>query len=106
VMAVAGLISVGLGLRGHRELRAFLGSCAFLTGMLAATAACVFPVMLRAIDGGARSLDAYNSSVSVRSLAVALAWLAVGFPPAILYLVALFRIHRGKAVAAGGREGY
>ena len=30
----------------ERECQAFLGSCAFLTGMLAATAACVFPVML------------------------------------------------------------
>jgi len=61
--------------------------------------------MLRAIDG-ARSLDAYNSSVSIRSLEIALAWWVVGFPLAILYFVALFRIHRGKAVAAGGHEGY
>jgi cytochrome d ubiquinol oxidase subunit II len=106
LVAVAGLISVGLGLRGRRDLRAFLGSCAFLAGLLAATAACVFPVMLRAIDDGARSLDAYNSSVSIRSLEIALAWWVVGFPLAILYFVALFRIHRGKAVAAGGREGY
>jgi cytochrome d ubiquinol oxidase subunit II len=106
LMAVAGLIAVGLGLRGRRELRAFLGSCAFLTGMLVATAACVFPVMLRAIDDGARSLDAYNSSVSIRSLEIALAWWVVGFPLAILYFIALFRIHRGKTVAARGREGY
>ena len=34
---------------------AFLGSSAFLVGMLAATAACLFPVMLRSIDDAARS---------------------------------------------------
>jgi cytochrome bd ubiquinol oxidase subunit II len=106
VVAVAGLVSVGLGLRRRRELLAFLGSCAFLAGMLAATAAGVFPVMLRAVDDGARSLTAYNASVPTRSLKIALAWWIIGFPLAILYFVALFRIHRGKAVAASGREGY
>jgi cytochrome bd ubiquinol oxidase subunit II len=106
LVAVAGLVSVGLGLRRRRELLAFLGSCAFLAGMLAATAACVFPVMLRAVDDGARSLTAYNSSVPTRSLEIALAWWVIGFPLAVLYFVALFRIHRGKAVAPSGREGY
>jgi cytochrome bd ubiquinol oxidase subunit II len=106
LVAVSGLVSVGLGLRRRRELLAFLGSCAFLAGMLAATAACVFPVMLRAVDDGARSLTAYNSSVPTRSLEIALAWWVIGFPLAVLYFVALFRIHRGKAVAASGREGY
>jgi cytochrome d ubiquinol oxidase subunit II len=106
LVAVSGLVSVGIGLRRRRELLAFLGSCAFLTGMLAATAACVFPVMLRAVDDGARSLTAYNSSVPTGSLQIALAWWVIGFPLAVLYFVVLFRIHRGKAAAASGREGY
>jgi cytochrome d ubiquinol oxidase subunit II len=106
LIALAGLISVGTGLRAGRDRRAFLGSCAFLAGLLAATAACVFPVMLRAVDAGGPSLDAYNSSVPARSLEIALAWWGVGFPLAVLYFVALFRIHRGKAVAAEGRDGY
>jgi len=106
LVAVGGLISVGTGLRGRRERRAFLGSCAFLAGMLAATVACVFPVMLRSVGGLGHSLDAYNSSVPARSLEVALAWWSVGFPLAVLYFVILFRIHRGKAVAADGRDGY
>jgi cytochrome bd-type quinol oxidase subunit 2 len=74
--------------------------------MLAATAACVFPVMLRAIENDARSLTAYNASVPVASLRIAFAWWIVGFPLAVLYFVALFRIHRGKVVAASGRKGY
>jgi cytochrome bd ubiquinol oxidase subunit II len=105
LVAFGGLVSVGLGLRRRRDLQAFLGSCAFLAGMLAATAACVFPVMLRGLDG-AHSLTAYNASVPVASLRTAFAWWIIGFPLAVGYFVALFRIHRGKAVAASAREGY
>jgi cytochrome bd ubiquinol oxidase subunit II len=106
VVAFAGLLNVGLGLRSQRDLQAFLGSCAFLTGMLAATAACIFPVMLRSFGGEGQSLTAYNASVPVASLRIAFSWWIVGFPLAIFYFVTLFRIHRGKVVAATGREGY
>ena len=47
--AIAGLGAVGVGLRRRRDLLAFLGSCAFITGMLATTAVCLFPVLLRAL---------------------------------------------------------
>ena len=90
----------------ERPLLAFLGSCAFVAGMLAATAACVFPVMLRAIGDDALSLTAYNASVPATSLRTALGWWVVGAPLAVAYFVLLFRLHRGKVVAAQGREGY
>jgi cytochrome bd ubiquinol oxidase subunit II len=106
LLAGWGLIGVRLGLRDDRPLRAFLGSCAFLAGMLAATAACVFPVMLRAIGGGGASLTAYNASVPTASLVTATGWWVVGFPLAVAYFVILFRLHRGKVVAAQGRDGY
>ncbi|HEY7056269.1 MAG TPA: cytochrome d ubiquinol oxidase subunit II [Vicinamibacterales bacterium] len=106
LVAVGGLASVFIGLRTRREFAAFLGSCAFLFGMLAATAACMFPVMLRAIDDSTLSLTAYNASVPASSLRIALGWWLVGFPLAVAYFALVFRIHRGKAVAAAGREGY
>jgi cytochrome d ubiquinol oxidase subunit II len=106
LLAVAGLVGVHRSLRRDRPLAAFLGSCAFLTGMLAATAACVFPVMLRAIDAGGVSLTAHNASVPASSLATALGWWVVGAPLAVLYFVLIFRLHRGKLAAAPGREGY
>ncbi|RPH64795.1 MAG: cytochrome d ubiquinol oxidase subunit II [Acidobacteria bacterium] len=106
LIAITGLVTVGVGLRGRKDFRAFLGSCAFLMGMLAATAACVFPVMLRAIDDDTRTLTAYNASVPTASLQIAFAWWIVAFPLAVLYFVTLFRIHRGKVVAASGRDGY
>ena len=58
------------------------------------------------VDGDGHSLTAYNASVPVASLRTAFAWWIIGFPLAVGYFVALFRIHRGKAVAASAREGY
>lgn len=106
VVALGGLITVGLGLRNRRDLQPFLGSCAFLAGMLAATAAAIFPAMLRSVGGDGQSLTAYNASVPIASLRVAFSWWIIGFPLAIFYFATLFRIHRGKAVAASGRDGY
>jgi cytochrome d ubiquinol oxidase subunit II len=89
-----------------RDLRAFLGSCAFLAGLSTATAACVFPTMLRATGGEALSLTAYSAGGDPEGLRTALGWFAVGFPLAILYFVIVFRLHRGKAAAAEDAEGY
>jgi cytochrome d ubiquinol oxidase subunit II len=105
-VAMAGLVAVGLGLRRARYLLAFVGSSAFLIGVLAATAASVFPVMLRATGGDSLSLTAYNAGAPASSLRSALGWWVVGFPIAIAYFVVLFRLHRGKAIAATGRDGY
>ncbi len=105
-LAVLGLAGVGRGLRGCRPLHAFLSSCGFLAGMLVATAACAFPVMLRSVPDAELSLTAYNSSVPAGSLRTAIAWSLLAFPLAALYFVTLFRLHRGKAVAATAREGY
>lgn len=104
--AIGGLVAVGIGLRKGRELLAFLGSCGFLVGMLAATAACMFPVMLRSVTDPAWSLTAYNSSVPTEGLWIALRWWGLGLPLAVFYFYVVFRLHRGKAVAATGHDGY
>jgi cytochrome bd-type quinol oxidase subunit 2 len=62
--------------------------------------------MLRSFGGEGQSLTAYNASVPVASLRIAFSWWVVGFPLAVFYFFTLFRIHRGKAVAASGRDGY
>jgi cytochrome d ubiquinol oxidase subunit II len=106
LLAAGGLGMVGTGLRGNRDLRAFLGSCAFLTGMLTAIAVCVFPAMLRSITNDAWSLTAYNSSVPFESLRIARRWWAIGLPLVLLYFYVLFRLHRGKVPAPRAGEGY
>ncbi|MBI2402060.1 MAG: cytochrome d ubiquinol oxidase subunit II, partial [Gemmatimonadetes bacterium] len=54
VAAIAGLVAVFVGLARGQALVAFLGSSAWLAGMLVATASCLFPVLLRALPDPAR----------------------------------------------------
>jgi cytochrome d ubiquinol oxidase subunit II len=105
-LAGGGIAAARLQQRRGRDLQAFLGSAAFLLGFLAATAACVFPVMLRSTLDPAYSLTAHNASSSEHGLLTALGWWVLGFPLAILYLVVLFRIHRGKVDVTPEGEGY
>ncbi len=105
-VALAGLVAVFAGLRRQRALAAFLGSSGFILGMLGATAASMFPDLLRAVPDPALSLTAYAVSNDPAGLRTALRWWVVGFPLAALYLVVLFRLHRGKAAAAAEGEGY
>jgi cytochrome d ubiquinol oxidase subunit II len=96
---VAGLSASYVFRRSGRDLLAFLGSAAFLLGVLAATAASVYPTMIRAVPDEALSLTAWNAAASPASLAKGLLWWPPGFVLAVAYLLALFRIHRGKASA-------
>ena len=105
-LALGGLATVLLSLGRERYLAAFLGSCAWITGMLVATAACLFPVMLRSTGDPSLSITAFTGGGSPEGLRTALHWWVVGFPIAIVYFAILFRIHRGKAVAARDGEGY
>ncbi len=105
-ICIGGALVQWRGLLVRRPLTAFLGSCAFLLGILATTAACVFPVMLRSSDDPSRSLTALNSSSSNASLTTGLWWWFLGFPLALGYIALLFRVHRGKVVAARDGEGY
>jgi cytochrome d ubiquinol oxidase subunit II len=105
-VALGGLVAVAFGLKRNEGLVSFVGSCAFVVGMLAATAASTFPVMLRATGADALSITAYAASSGDDNLRTALGWWMVGAPLAVGYFVMLFRLHRGKARAALGRDGY
>ena len=106
LLALAGVIAIFMGLARGRHLLAFLGSGAFLLGLLAATAACAFPVMLRSSVDPGLSLTALNASADAHGLASGLKWWFLGFPLALGYLALLFHLHRGKAKAAADGEGY
>ena len=103
---LAGLGTVAAGLWKERPLLAFLGSGAFIVGLLAATAACVWPVMLRSTIDPAYSLDAHNANVGAYGMRSGLIWWLLAFPIVIAYFAMLFRIHRGKVEAAADGEGY
>jgi cytochrome bd ubiquinol oxidase subunit II len=105
-VAMAGIVTVFARLRRDRFLLAFLGSCAFLLGILGATAASLFPVMLRASGGAALSLTAYSAGGDPEGLQVASVWFALGLALVLVYQVVIFRLHRGPATAARDGEGY
>jgi cytochrome d ubiquinol oxidase subunit II len=106
LLAFAGVVGVFVAGARRHALAAFLASCAFITGMLVATAGSLYPVMLRSTTDPALSITAQNAGSSPAGLHTALGWWVVGFPIVIAYFVLLFRLHRGKAVAAADGEGY
>jgi cytochrome d ubiquinol oxidase subunit II len=106
VLFLAGLSTSFLARRRGRDLLAFLGSSAFLLGVLAASAASVWPVWLKSSLDPAFSLTALGSAAGEGSLRAGLLWWPVGLVLAVFYAGVLFRLHRGKAVAAADGEGY
>jgi cytochrome d ubiquinol oxidase subunit II len=103
---LGGLAAVFAGLYGNRSLGAFLGSGAFIIGILAATAACVWPVMLPSTLDPAASLTAHNASAGAGSLRAGMVWWFIGFPIVLVYFGFLFWLHRGKVSAPEEGQGY
>ena len=106
IAAIAGLATATFATRRGADLRAFLGSCVFLTGLMVATAACMFPALLRSSGDPALAITATAASNDRAGLATAISWWCVGFPLAIAYFVMVFRLHRGKAPVNAEGEGY
>jgi cytochrome d ubiquinol oxidase subunit II len=106
LLSVAGLVTSGVARRAGRELLAFLGSGAFVLGLLAATAAAIYPTMIKSSLDPAFSLTAAGAAAGAGSLVAGLYWWPLGLLLALAYGVLLFRMHRGKAQAPAEGEGY
>jgi cytochrome d ubiquinol oxidase subunit II len=105
-LALAGLVMAIASLQRGAARRAFLGSSAFLVGLMAATAASVFPDMLIDIAHAGRSLTAFNAGNDAAGLKTALGWWLIGIPLVIVYFGIQFKVHAGKATAPREGEGY
>ncbi len=101
-----GLCLVFWGQPRGRDLTAFLGSSLFILGLLAATAACAFPVMLRSTLAPEFNLTAHNASASQQGLVAGAKWWFLGFPLVVAYFVIVFRLHRGKVRISEDGHGY
>ena len=93
---VAGVWALWTGLRRSFEMRAFIGSCAVIAGLLGAAAASVFPEVLHSTLSPQHSLTAYGGAASGRGLAVALVWWPVAAGLAAVYFVTVSRQFAGK----------
>lgn len=98
---LAGIVVIALAsrwwfVRCERLREAFLASCAFLACTVVGVASARAPVLISSLDG-AHELTVATAAASPRSFSSALAWWPVAFVLALVYLLALFRIHKGKA---------
>lgn len=92
-LALAGLVFMLRSPRGSG--RRFIGSCAVITGLLAALAVAIFPTLLRSTLDPAHSLELGQAVSGAYSRRVALYWWPLAFVLAVAYLTLAFRTHRG-----------
>ncbi len=85
--------------RRGRHGAALVASGVFLAALLAATAAAVYPVMLRSTAGAHLHLTAATAASAPASLRAGLLWWGLGIPLAVAYTVVLVRVHRRPAPA-------
>jgi cytochrome d ubiquinol oxidase subunit II len=93
---VGGLAGVFHYLGRGKERAAFLSSCAFLIGVLAAAMAGSYPVWLRSTLDRADDLTSTNTASGNYALRAGLAWFVVGVSLAAAYFAFVFRTFRGK----------
>jgi cytochrome d ubiquinol oxidase subunit II len=104
LLALAGLgASFWMRRRGN-ELGAFLGSAAFLVGMLLSVSFGLYPMVLPASNGAAASLTVDNAMGSVHGMRVAFFWWIPGMALVTAYTVFIYRGMRGKVSV--GQDGY
>ena len=88
--------------RQGRELRAFLSSCTYITGMLVGAVFALYPVVLPASTDTAYNLTIYNSAAGHHGLAVGLVWWTLGMVLTLGYFLYVYRTYRGKVQLEGG----
>jgi cytochrome d ubiquinol oxidase subunit II len=101
LLALGGLGSARLRLEQERVLEAFLGSCAYLIGMLASAAYGLYPYVLPATTGDSRALTVMNAAAPEHGLRVGLAWWIPGMLLVTAYFVYVYRSFAGKVSAEG-----
>jgi cytochrome d ubiquinol oxidase subunit II len=104
LLAVGGLVASFLLSRRGRELGAFLGSVAFLVGMLLSVSFGLYPLVLPATNDAAASLTVYNAAGPAHGMRVAFFWWIPGMALVAAYTVFVYRSMRGKVSLEG--DGY
>jgi cytochrome d ubiquinol oxidase subunit II len=101
LLALAGPVLVAIARRRRAELYAFVGSCAFIAGLLALMAVTLYPNILRSTVAESFSITAHNAASGRAGLRAGLYWWVPSIAIAVGYFVYLFRSFRGKVRPAG-----
>jgi len=99
LIAIAGAAAIFHGFRQDLSGFAFIGSWMLLAGLLVASAAAMFPTMLRSTLGDRNSLTAYNSAAGANGLKIAAIWWPVAVALSLGYSLYILRLFRGKVPA-------
>ncbi|MBS2028683.1 MAG: cytochrome d ubiquinol oxidase subunit II [Deltaproteobacteria bacterium] len=96
-VAALGIAAAVVGIVRGRDLLAFLGSSATIVGILAATAALRYPILLPSTIDPSQSIAVHNAAAGEAGLAAGLWWWPIGLVLACAYFTFLFHRFRGKA---------
>ena len=91
LVTVAGFGAVVAGSMRRHDLLIFAGGCAFMTGLLGAAAASVFPVMLHSTFDPRNALTANTGAAGGSGMGYAIFWWPIAISLAIGYGVVVFR---------------
>ena len=86
------------------ELKAFLASAVYITGLLVGAVFALYPVILPASTNPSYSLTIYNSAAGHHGLTVGLVWWVLGMILAVGYFFFIYSMFKGKVSLEG--EGY
>jgi cytochrome d ubiquinol oxidase subunit II len=106
IVVCAAVIVLVSGLATRREMRAFIGSNLLLAGMLATSAAAIFPIVLHSTLAPEDSLSAYDVAAGANSLAYAAIWWPIAFTLAAAYFVFVSRRYNGKVSVQRDNQGF
>jgi cytochrome d ubiquinol oxidase subunit II len=101
-LAAAGLAGIGAGLRAGRDLRGFLGSCAYLAGMMSSAAFGLFPYVLPSSTDPLLGMTAEQAAAHDYGLKVGLAWWIPGMALVAAYFAFTYRRLAGRVEAEPG----
>lgn len=102
IVVFGSLVMILVATRQGKELRAFLASCVYITGMLVGAVFALYPVVLPASTDPAYSLTIGNSAAGHHGLSVGLVWWTLGMILTVGYFVFVYRMYRGKVQLEGG----
>ena len=102
VIAAAGLAAAIVFRRKGRDLSAFLGSTAYLAGMMSSVAFSIFPYVLPSSIDPSRGLTVQQAAAHESSLRIALAWWVPGIALAAASFVYVYRKFAGKTTSGDG----
>ncbi len=100
--ALVGFVLVRRFVGRHDDLRAFLGSCTFIVGMMASAVFAIFPYLLPSNGDPALGLTAFDTATSAYGMKMGLLWWIPGMVLVTIYFRMVYTHFGGKVSMEDG----